>query len=367
MRGLSSSAAILVAAVGLGIGAYGIASSVGAADRTGLRHTPVVAAVERAAPAVVNITTDISHRRAGVVESRGSGSGVIVHSGGYVVTNSHVVRDASRIYVELSKASGSRGPALTATLLEDDPNHDLALLRVTRAQPFPAVTLFPSRDVMVGETAIAIGNPYGLGDTVTVGIVSAVGRTAALPTGVSLRNLFQTDASINRGNSGGALLNLDGDLIGINCSVHPSAQGISFTVPSDDVLAMLRRHIAPAARTPAPTASAPAPAPRVTAAPKASLVPPPTTVAAPAKRGVGLGLRMNGSSVVVASVDAYSSAELAGVLPGDVVVDVNGKRAVSGADVANAVAGARDGTTVTLGLLRGGLPRKAILVVSRGS
>ncbi len=368
-----SPASVVLAVTGLACGALGLSATVGAADRSGIRRTPVVAAVERAAPGVVNITTDIAKRNWSGFTTRGSGSGVIVHPAGYVVTNSHVVRESARIFVELSRAGGAKGRSYPATLLEDDPGHDLALLRISRPEPFPTVSLCLTGDVMVGETAIAIGNPLGLGDTVTVGIVSAVGRSAAMPGGVTLRNLLQTDASINRGNSGGALLNLEGDLIGINCSIHPGAQGISFTVPADDVLAMLRRNLGNAAPRPAddpPVAKSPPLATRTppsnAAPPARATLPPPSAIVAPApRRGgtVGLGMRQTGGRVVVVSVDPYSSADLAGLLPGDVIVDVDGKAVLASGDVQAAVASSPEGGTVLLDLLRDGRPKRAMLVV----
>jgi serine protease Do len=328
-----------------------------------VRRTPVVQAVERAAPSVVNITTDAFTRR-GI--GRGSGSGVIVHPAGYVVTNSHVVRGAARIYVSLCKkaACGPASGPFEARLLEDDPSHDLALLRISRPTPFPYVRLCPTNEVMVGETAIAIGNPYGLGDTVTVGIVSATGRRAAMPGGQTLKNLLQTDASINLGNSGGALLNLEGALIGVNCSIHPTARGISFTVPSDDVRAMLQRNLvapapAVAGGSPSPSSSsvrAPAPAPHGPA------LPPPSRAPALASR-IGLSLQSSGGAVRVVSVDPDSAADIAAIKAGDLILDVDDEDVETVAQVERALASGTPGRTYFVGIQRGEERKRAILVL----
>jgi serine protease Do len=328
-----------------------------------VRRTPVVEAVEKAAPAVVNITTD-SLTRQGM--SRGTGSGVIVHPSGYVVTNSHVIRGAGRIYVSLCKRSGER--PYQATLVEDDPTHDLALLRIARSSgAFPYVRLCATSEVMIGETAIAIGNPYGLGDTVTVGIISAMGRKAALPSGYTLRNLLQTDASINRGNSGGALLNLDGALIGINCSMHPSAQGISFTVPADDVQRMLERaRVSPRPAEPKVVEPTPAPPPPVVGPVAKSSGRSAQTAPQPARDGalapLGFAIRKEAQGIRIVSLGADSSADIAGLEVGDVIVEVDDEEVDSAAEVEKALSEGYPGRTYFIGILRGADRKRAILV-----
>jgi S1-C subfamily serine protease len=322
-----------------------------------VRRTPVVAAVERAAPAVVNITTDALTRR-GV--GRGSGSGVIVHPDGYVVTNSHVVRGAHRIFVSLCKKSGER--PFQATVVEDDPSHDLALLRVKRTGAFPYVRLCPTSEVMVGETAIAIGNPFGLGDTVTVGIISATGRRAAMPNGATLRNLLQTDASINLGNSGGALLNLDGALIGVNCSIHPTAQGISFTVPADDVRAMLDKQLKGGRRVPDAT-PAPAPAPAassVASREKKDELPPPARTGSPGS--VGMTLETVNGTVRIAAIQSDSSADIAGLREGDLILEMDDDEVEMPSHVEKALSSGYPGRTYFVGIQRGNERKRAILV-----
>jgi serine protease Do len=333
--------------------AISLAAPVKANLDASVRRTPVVEAVERAAPAVVNITTDALTRQG---MGRGTGSGVIVHPQGYVVTNSHVVRGAQRIFVSLCKKAGQR--PFSAELLKDDPSHDLALLRIRRPNGFPYVRLCPTTDVLVGETAIAIGNPYGLGDTVTVGIVSASGRRAAMPNGQTLRNLLQTDASINLGNSGGALLNLEGALIGVNCSIHPSAQGISFTVPSDDVKAMLEEQLR-RSREPDPLPTA-APPRSPTASSAAKPLPAPSR--AVGKAVLGLSLKTESGGVRITSIVPDSSADIGGLEAGDLIVEVDDEEVESATQVEKVLGSGYPGRTYFIGVQRGNDRKRAIVV-----
>ena len=158
-------------------------------------------------------------------EGRAAGSGVIVDARGYIVTNNHVVENASEIEVRLSD-----GRKFKATLVGRDGRTDLAVLRIENPSgPLPVAELGDSDRLRVGQWAIAIGNPFGLDRTVTAGIISATGRTHL---GVATYEAFiQTDASINPGNSGGPLLNLDGRVVGINTAIVSSGQGIGFAIP----------------------------------------------------------------------------------------------------------------------------------------
>jgi len=213
------------------------------------RRTPIVEAVERAAPAVVSVGTTrlvrvrywdwdflSSGGRTGAQEQHGLGSGVIVHPAGYVVTNAHVINQADQILVKLTGARENE-PEIKATLIAADLGHDLALLRLEKPGPYPYVEFGRSDDLMVGETVIAIGNPFGLGRTVTSGIVSALDRTLDVRD-TKFGGLIQTDAAVNRGNSGGPLLNIQGDWIGVNSAIYSlsgGADGISFAIPVDVV------------------------------------------------------------------------------------------------------------------------------------
>jgi len=164
-------------------------------------------------------------RRAPREEGRAAGSGVIVDARGYILTNNHVVENASEVEVRLSDDRKFK-----ATLVGRDARTDLAVLKVeSPGGPLPVATLGDSDKLRVGQWAIAIGNPFGLDRTVTAGIISATGRTHV---GVATYEAFiQTDASINPGNSGGPLLNLDGRVVGINTAIVSSGQGIGFAIP----------------------------------------------------------------------------------------------------------------------------------------
>lgn len=160
-------------------------------------------------------------------QPQGQGTGVIVDSDGIIATNNHVVRDASEIEVHLAD-----GRTLAAEVIGTDPETDLALLRV-EGKDLPAARLGDSTRMEPGDWVVAVGNPFGLDHTVTVGVVSATGRSGI---GVAdFENFIQTDAAINPGNSGGPLLNLDGEVIGINTAIRSSnggSDGISFAIPS---------------------------------------------------------------------------------------------------------------------------------------
>ncbi|MBR9864415.1 MAG: Do family serine endopeptidase [Rhodobacteraceae bacterium] len=160
----------------------------------------------------------------------GLGSGFIISSDGDIVTNHHVVADADEVKVKLSD-----GRSFTATVVGSDPLTDIALLRVDTDEELPVVEFGSSEDIRVGDEAIAIGNPFGLGGTVTTGIISAKSRD--IKSG-PFDNYIQTDAAINRGNSGGPLFNADGEVIGVNTAIFSpdgGSVGIGFAVPADMV------------------------------------------------------------------------------------------------------------------------------------
>ncbi len=161
----------------------------------------------------------------------GMGTGIIIDPRGYIVTNHHVVEDVNLIRVRLAD-----GTTAGARVLARDPSEDLAILKIDVAQPLPIVPLGTAKDLMVGETVIAIGNAYGYDHTVTSGVVSAIKRDVTLNKDVAYRNLIQTDASINPGNSGGPLLNIYGELVGVNVAIRAGAQGIGFAIPVDTMI-----------------------------------------------------------------------------------------------------------------------------------
>jgi serine protease Do len=164
------------------------------------------------------------------------GSGFVIHPSGYVLTNAHVVaRTASQTVIF---ANGERAEA---EIVAVGAEQDIAILKIPTEQPLASLTIGTSEDLMVGETVIAIGNPLGLENTVTAGVISALDRRLEMGTRIVYKGLIQTDASINPGNSGGPLLNVLGELIGVNTAIRGDAQNIGFAIPVDQLTEALPR------------------------------------------------------------------------------------------------------------------------------
>lgn len=289
------------------------------------RRTPIVNVVERCRDAVVNIsTTKIVNTRAyrdvfefgfprvrqRAVES--VGSGFVVHESGLIVTNAHVVAQAADIKVIFPDEK-----TYAAELLASDPKHDLAVLKVDAGRDLPF--LRPSRgdDLMIGETVVAIGNPLGLGHSVSAGIVSALRRDLEIGPQFRLEGLIQTDAPINPGNSGGPLLNIEGQLIGVNTAIRGDAQSIGFAIPVDRIWELL-----------------------------------PSMLDFEKRDGVGIGLEVDGRDVRITKVRPAGPAESAGLRIGDRITAIDAKQTRDGIDYYAQLARKAAGQPVKLSVLR---------------
>jgi S1-C subfamily serine protease len=294
----------------------------------------VIDVVERVGPAVVrfDVTSD-QERRGG-----GTGSGVIVAPDGLVLTNSHVVGGATRV-----SATTVDGRSLTARVVGDDPDTDLALVRVDAPVTLPAAPLGNSKLLKRGQLVIAIGNPLGFESTVTTGVVSALGRSLRARSGRLIDDVIQTDAALNPGNSGGPLVSSHGEVVGINTALIMGAQGICFAVASNTasfVLGELVRHG------------------RVR---RAYIGIAAQQFALSRRRRHAAGLTQE-SAVMVASVEPGSPAERAGLNAGDVILSLDGLVITGADDLIRVLAGDKIGRTIELEVLHNGSRRVLSLV-----
>ncbi len=261
-------------------------------------------------------------------DARAGGSGVIVDPKGYILTNNHVIENAQEINVRLSD-----GRKFSAKLIGRDPKTDLAVLRVEAPGPLPAAELGDSDQLRVGQWAVAIGNPFGLDRTVTVGIISATARTRVGVT--QYENFIQTDASINPGNSGGPLLNLDGKVIGVNTAIVAAGQGIGFSIPINQAKDVMRQLIAGG---------------RVVRGWLGIAIQDVTDELA-----AHFGVKER-EGVLVADVMKGGPAEAAGLRPGDVIVEFNGGPIKEVPELQRRVAAVSPGQAVRLTVIRDGKP-----------
>ena len=270
-------------------------------------------------------------RRAPREESRAAGSGVIVDARGYILTNAHVVEGAVDIEVRLSDDR-----KFPATLVGSDPKTDLAVVKIDPgSSALPPAVLGDSDKLRIGQWAIAIGNPFGLDRTVTVGIISATGRTRV---GVATYEAFiQTDASINPGNSGGPLLNLDGRVIGINTAIVSSGQGIGFAIPINMAREVMNQLIVKG---------------RVVRGWLGISIQDLTDELA---AGFGVSAK---SGVLVADVLKDGPAEAAGMKAGDIIVEMGGAPIKEVTDLQKRVAAIAPGRAAALTVLRDRKPTK---------
>jgi S1-C subfamily serine protease len=284
----------------------------------------VIDVVESVSPAVVRLDV----RPSGHARQGGSGSGVIVSPDGLVLTNSHVVGGASRV-----GATTADGQSLTARVVGDDPDTDLALLRVNESVTLPYAPLGDSRHLRRGQLVIAIGNPLGFESTVTAGVVSALGRSLRARTGRLIDDLIQTDAALNPGNSGGPLVSSRGEVVGVNTAIIMGAQGICFAIAANTakfVLGELVRHG------------------RVR---RAYIGISAAQTALPRRLRHEAGV-VQESAVVIAGVEPASPAGRAGLVAGDIVLALDGQAVTGADDLIRILTGEKIGGKVEIELLR---------------
>jgi S1-C subfamily serine protease len=278
--------------------------------------------VERIGPSVVRVDV----KRGG--RSAGSGSGVVVSPDGLALTNSHVVQGARVVALVTVE-----GRELQARVLGDDPDTDLALLRVEADVSLPAAKLGDSSKLKRGQIAIAIGNPLGFDATVTAGVISALGRTLQSRTGRMIEDVVQTDAALNPGNSGGPLVSTAGEVVGINTAVIMGAQGICFAVASNTanfVAGEIARHG------------------RVR---RAYIGVGAATAAIPRRIAMRLGVEQ-ATGARLLNVDQAGPAAHAGLLSGDLIIGLDGKAVTSVGDLLRALDAEKINRTVSVDVLR---------------
>jgi serine protease Do len=272
------------------------------------------------------------------------GSGFIVDPRGYILTNNHVVDKADRIFVKLSTDSeGYQGRP--ATVVGVDKDTDLAVIKIPADQPLPTIKLGNSDAAQVGDWVIAIGSPFALSQTVTAGIVSAKNRTIEPGAAGQFQHFIQTDAAINPGNSGGPLVNMAGQVIGVNTAIYTQSagyQGIGFAMPSNTIVQVYNALIGPTHKV--------------------------------IRGSIGIQFQENlppavgrvygfKSGVLVNAVTPHGPADQAGVKAGDIIVSVDGNAIKDGDALVSDIASRKPGASVKLGYLRNGQPGNATLTI----
>lgn len=273
----------------------------------------------------------------------GLGSGVIIDAAkGYVLTNNHVINQAEKISIQLND-----GREFAAKLIGSDDQSDIALLQIPNPKGLTQIAIADSDALRVGDFAVAVGNPFGLGQTATSGIVSALGRSGLNLEG--LENFIQTDASINRGNSGGALLNLKGELIGINTAILApggGSVGIGFAIPSNMARTLSQQLI------------------QFGEIKRGLLGIKGTELNADIAKAFNLNVQRG---AFVSEVMPNSGSAKAGVKSGDVIVSLNGKSLSSFAELRSRIATTEPGSKVKLGMLRDGKPLEVEVTLDKSS
>ena len=285
-----------------------------------LRRTAIVRAIETSRDSVVNIHGEKFVSDSGdETEDRrvnGMGTGVVIDTRGYAVTNFHVVDGVREIEVTLAS-----GRTVAARLISHVRRTDLAIIKIDTVDPLPVIQLGTSDDLLTGETVLALGNAFGYEHTVTRGIISALHRNVDVSPTQRYEDLIQTDASINPGNSGGPLLNIKGEMIGINVAVRAGAQGIGFAIPVDSVLRIVTGLL---------------------------------SVERIDHTWHGIVCRTCGTSAIIESVHRQSPAETIGMRAGDVILRVGDRTVTSQLDIERALLGRKAGEIVAVTVTREG-------------
>ena len=273
------------------------------------------------------------------------GSGFIVDSKGYIITNNHVIEKADKIYVKLSTDPDSQDLGRPAHVIGVDKATDLAVIKIDTSSPLPIVKMGNSDTAEVGDWVEAIGSPFALAQTVTAGIISAKNRTIDQGAPGQFQHFIQTDAAINPGNSGGPLLNMNGEVIGVNTAIYTQSagyQGIGFAMPSNTVVSVYNDLISPSHKV--------------------------------TRGSIGIQFRPNLSGavnriygfktgVLVQQVQPGGPADKAGLKPGDIITQVDGRPIKDGDDLVNEIASRKPGSSIRLGFVRDGKPTDATVTV----
>jgi len=284
-------------------------------------------------------------------ERRALGSGFIVDPRGYIITNNHVVDKADKIYVKLSTdADDTNDQGRPATVVGVDKDTDIAVIKIDTKEPLPVAKLGNSDGAQVGDWVLAIGSPFSLSKTVTAGIISAKNRSIDEPgaNGVSqsqFQRFIQTDAAINPGNSGGPLVDMAGQVVGMNTAIYTQSmgsQGVGFAMPANTIASVYNMLIGP----------------------EHKVVRGSIGIQFQAAQSSAVG-RIYGftSGVIVGVVTPNGGAAKAGIQPGDVIVSVDGRNIKDGDDLVNDISVRRVGSTVKLGYLRNGKQSTADVVI----
>ena len=307
-------------------GKNGLAADRRDADLLDAYSATVSGTIERVSPAVAHI--EVAGDRAGR-SAQGTGSGVVISPDGLLLTNNHVVEGATQIRMTLGDSH-----AFEARIIGRDPDTDLAVLRAQTSEKLPAIELADSKRVKPGHIAIALGNPLGFQSTATAGIVSAVGRSLRAINGRLIDDVIQTDAALNPGNSGGALVNSAGKLIGINTATIMGAQGICFAVASNTAQHVLTQILAHG---------------RVRRA-RLGLAGQQINLDARLRHRAGISQT---SAVRIYEIVPHGPAARAGLLAGDIILGFDDDRVTGVDDLVRLLDGTSIGRTITVQFVRG--------------